>query len=1116
MSEFKRPHRVFAAADRPAARDPASREGAPLRLDPVIVLVTIVLSVSLTRWVSAYLAVTPLIVMILSWQRRAIVTLLVCGTVVALAAVTIYQAALTLPTGSSRTDLVGLALATLACVASALVMGRVRRGPYGPMEKERLSLSLGHDETAERLRAIVQYSPLAIYAFDRNGEITLWNPAAEQLFGWTEAETVGRPVPFLTDHQRPEFDFKLRRLLAGEQITNLELTRVCADGREIPVTISSGPLYDASGSILGALSIATDISQRRHDEMVLTSYQRQLDALISNLPGMVYSRQADAEHAIDFVSAGCLPLTGYTRDELEHGLITSYEQLIHPDDRQRFRTNTERALESRTPWECEYRLVDRNGEVRWVWEHAAGIYEDSGTLSSIYGFVQDISERKAAEAAVAGRLLLEERQSRILNNAPGAIYAFLLRPDGTAAMPYASPNIANLFGIDADTISNSPDAMWAAIHPDDGTALKSAIAQSARALTPWEFEFRVAHPIKGEVWIQGRSSPELTDDGTIVWHGFFNDITDRKTTERSLKLFRALMDNINDAIDVIDPLTGRFLDVNERACLDRGYSRDELLSMKVSDIDGNSSSEGSAQNLRHLKEHTTLMLESVYIRRDGTLFPVEINASLVRVDDRSFVVSVVRDISDRKAQEDRIRHLAFHDVVTGLPNRALLMDRLQLEMAHAQRDGRELGVVIIDLDHFKKVNDTLGHPVGDELLKGVADRLVASLRESDTVSRLGGDEFVVLLPNLTHEAAIKHCATKILDLFNTSFVVGEHDLHASCSVGFAVYPRDGTNSDALLRHADLALYQAKRDGRGTCRFFDIDMDTVAQRRLWLERGLHRALVNRELVIHYQPQLELESGKIVGVEALLRWTLDGQNVRPDEFIPVAEETGLIVPIGDWVLRETCLQAARWYQEHGIDIRMAVNLSPRQLRDGNLCALVEEVLTQTGLRPDRLEVEITESSVMENLEYCAGQLARLRALGVQLAMDDFGTGYSSLAYLKRLPLNRVKIDRAFVRDLDRDGEDAALVQLIIAMASQLGLSVIAEGVETQQQLELLHDWGCGEIQGYFLGRPMDAESVLEFMINYRRDSGQFASKQLTSQRDGPVKQLQQDVPGFESAA
>ena len=255
---------------------------------------------------------------------------------------------------------------------------------------------------------------------------------------------------------------------------------------------------------------------------------------------------------------------------------------------------------------------------------------------------------------------------------------------------------------------------------------------------------------------------------------------------------------------------------------------------------------------------------------------------------------------------------------------------------------------------------------------------------------------------------------------------------------------------------------------------------------------------------------------MGVEALLRWTLDGQNVRPDEFIPVAEETGLIVPIGDWVLRETCLQAARWYQEHGIDIRMAVNLSPRQLRDGNLCALVEEVLTQTGLRPDRLEVEITESSVMENLEYCAGQLARLRALGVQLAMDDFGTGYSSLAYLKRLPLNRVKIDRAFVRDLDRDGEDAALVQLIIAMASQLGLSVIAEGVETKQQLELLHDWGCGEIQGYFLGRPMDAESVLEFMINYRRDSGQFASKQLTSQRDGPVKQLQQDVPGFESAA
>ena len=441
---------------------------------------------------------------------------------------------------------------------------------------------------------------------------------------------------------------------------------------------------------------------------------------------------------------------------------------------------------------------------------------------------------------------------------------------------------------------------------------------------------------------------------------------------------------------------------------------------------------------------------------------------------------VIQDVTERKAQEARIEHLAYHDSLTGLPNRAMLMDRLGQALSQAQRLGQQVAVLFMDLDRFKLVNDSLGHPAGDQLLKEIARRLRATLRDNDTVARVGGDEFQVVVCNVAGSVDAARIAEKLMRSLGEPFMLEGQELQVTASLGVSLFPRDGASGELLLKYADTALYEAKGEGRNVYRFFSPEMNAQAHGRLRLENDLRRAVERHELELHYQPQLDLATGEVCAVEALVRWRHPVRGlVPPNAFIPMAEETGLVLGIGEWVLNEACRQVAQWQRQGLADnlspLRVAVNISARQLQRPGLDDAVRRALSLSGLPAACLELEITESSVMLDPLHARSVLESLRGLGVLLSIDDFGTGYSSLAYLKRLPLDRLKIDRSFIGGIPADSDDTAIVETIIVMTHKLGLRVIAEGVETlEQRLQLVRQ-GCDEMQGFLLAQPVPAHEL-----------------------------------------
>jgi diguanylate cyclase (GGDEF)-like protein len=419
---------------------------------------------------------------------------------------------------------------------------------------------------------------------------------------------------------------------------------------------------------------------------------------------------------------------------------------------------------------------------------------------------------------------------------------------------------------------------------------------------------------------------------------------------------------------------------------------------------------------------------------------------------------------------------ANHDPLTQLPNRTLLQDRLGHALARAQRSHRQLAVLFIDLDHFKRINDSLGHAAGDSLLRVVAERLQTCVREEDTVARLGGDEFVILLEELPHGELATRVARQVIQALSPPFRVAGHEFFITSSIGISVFPKDGEDAQTLLKQADTAMYRAKEQGRNTFQFYTAALNVAILARLNLEHDLRYALERAELRLHYQPQVDLACHRVIGVEALLRWQHPQRGlVSPSEFIPLAEDTGLILPIGEWVLRTACAQGKAW-QDQGLGpLRVAVNLSARQFLQLELPAVVAETLQESGLPAACLELEITESLLMHDLDGAIGTLRGLKAMGVQLALDDFGTGYSSLSYLKRFPLDRLKIDRSFVGDITSAADEAAIALAVIALAHSMRLQVLAEGVETATQLAVLQSGGCQQMQGFYFSRPLPVEAI-----------------------------------------
>lgn len=455
------------------------------------------------------------------------------------------------------------------------------------------------------------------------------------------------------------------------------------------------------------------------------------------------------------------------------------------------------------------------------------------------------------------------------------------------------------------------------------------------------------------------------------------------------------------------------------------------------------------------------------------------------------VIALVRDITERKLSEEQIAFLAYHDSLTELPNNRLFKERLQHGISQAERHNKMLAVMFLDLDRFKLINDTIGHSAGDELLKVTSNRLLEAVRKTDSVAlnvagsnnsvaRLGGDEFTILLEDVVNLQAVVHIAERIIESVSMPMMLERQEVHISTSIGIAVYPDDGEQADEILRHADAAMYHAKSQGRNNFQFYTESMNKSSVELLALENNLHKAIENNQLCLYYQPQVSVVSGQLVGMEALIRWRHPEKGfISPGTFIPVAEETGMIMRIGAWVIREACEQGVRWLREGHRLHKISVNLSARQLKDEGLPNQIENILKETGMPANKLGIELTESAIILDPELALVRLQKIKQLGVSLSLDDFGTGYSSLSYLKRFPIDTLKIDQAFVRDVKIDHEDAALVKAIIAMAHGLGMDVIAEGVEMQEQLEFLGANACDTIQGFLFSRPLPAQEMEEMM-------------------------------------
>jgi diguanylate cyclase (GGDEF)-like protein/PAS domain S-box-containing protein len=579
-------------------------------------------------------------------------------------------------------------------------------------------------------------------------------------------------------------------------------------------------------------------------------------------------------------------------------------------------------------------------------------------------------------------------------------------------------------------------------------------------------------------------------DGCVLSRALRNMI-DRKTTEDALfvekERAQVTLNSIGDAVLCTDG-SGNVTYLNVVAERMTGWLREEAMGRPLADVFQiiDSVTRQPVQDPMHMAvmQNRTVGLAAncILIRRDGHESAIEDSAAPIHDRDGhgTGAVIVFHDVSAARSMSLQMTHSANHDFLTDLPNRMLLNDRLTHAIAAARRYRSKLAVLFLDLDGFKHVNDSLGHAIGDKLLKAIGERLLAAVRASDTVSRQGGDEFVVVLLSIEGPEGATLSVTKIIAEIVAPYSIDSHDLHVSVSVGISIYPDDGADAEALIQNADNAMYHAKEHGSNNYRFFKEDMNVRAIRRQSLEASLRRALERNEFELHYQPKINLKSGEITGVEALLRWRHPEQGlIPPMEFIPIAESCGLIVPVGRWVLREACWQAKKWQGTALHPIRMAVNISSVEFRDKNFLSSLQTTLKETGLEPRHLELELTESVLMQHVESTALVLAELRAMGLHLAVDDFGTGYSSLSYLSQFPISSLKIDKSFVQRILSAHDNAPIISAVINMGRSLMQQVIAEGVETQEQVAFLQSRDCDEAQGYYFSPPMVAEQAAKFL-------------------------------------
>lgn len=826
--------------------------------------------------------------------------------------------------------------------------------------------------------------------------------------------------------------------------------------------------------------ILRDISERKKAEQALDGWQKRLElAQKAGLRIGLWDWDITANTVI--WSDESYRQFGYTRDAFS-GRVEDAVTRLHPEDRPRVEDAIRKVLQGGLQYASQYRVVRPDGSICWIDAH--GVIVRNGSTHMI-GIGVDITDAKKSEQSLQES---EEKYRLLLNSTAEAIYGLDLKGNCT----FCNPACARLLGYQ-DPSHLLGRNMHALMHHTraDGTPYPEQECEIYVAVR----QGRASHVTDEVLWrAEGTSFPAeywsypMYRDGELVGAVVtFLDVSDRRQAEDALRhaeqKYRSIFEEAIVGLWQTTP-DGRYLSVNPAFTRIFGYDSSRELMASITDIGhqvyvdparrGDFKRQVDAQGF-------VQNFEFQAYRKDGSKMWLSANAKAIRSN--GVVVRYdgsVEDITSRKVLEERVQFLAYYDAITGLPNRTLLQDRLSKALAGARRHREGIALLFLDIDRFKNINDSLGHSIGDLLLKEFAERLKKGVREQDTLARIGGDEFVVVQTALrdTTDAAI--AASRIMDLISDAFVVQGHSLAVTCSIGVSVFPEHGADGVALVKNADAAMYSAKEQGGNNFQFFTGDMNVRAVERLTLENHLRGSLERRDLFLAYQPQVDIATGRVTGVEALLRWRHPELGlISPDKFIPIAENSGLILPIGEWVLKTACGQLRQWQNEGLPPLSIAVNVSAVQFRQNSFLDAVKRVLEETGLPARYLELELTERILLSNAEATLSLLQELSAMGLKLSIDDFGTGYSSLGYLRQFPVHKLKIDRSFVQAMTDDPDGMVIVATIINMAKSLRLKVIAEGVETEEQMLLLKAQNCDEVQGYYFSKPLSAPEFAKKM-------------------------------------
>ncbi|MGZ5621654.1 MAG: bifunctional diguanylate cyclase/phosphodiesterase [Methylobacter sp.] len=760
----------------------------------------------------------------------------------------------------------------------------------------------------------------------------------------------------------------------------------------------------------------------------------------------------------------------------------SFYALIHADDRSTMRKWIDACLAGKHPDDLEYRIVLSDNSIRILSCCGDVQYDSANRPVHMIGTVQDVTQQKQNEIALRDSAA---RIHTILNTVVDGIITM----DKRGIVETFNSAAERIFGYNADEVigHNVNMLMPEPYHSQHDGYLEHYLAGGKAHIIGIG---RIAEGKRkdGSLFPLDLAVSEVQLGEGRSFTGIVRDITERNQAEANLRIAAIAFESqepmvITDADSVI-------LQVNRAFTESTGYTAEEVIGQKMNLFKSGRHDKDFYTALWESIEHTGSWQGEIWDRRkNGEIYPKWLTITAVKRDDGviTHYVATHTDITERKASEEEIKHLAFYDSLTQLPNRRLLQKQLQHAINVERREGgNQLALLMLDLDRFKAVNDSLGHLAGDELLQQVATRITSRLRDVDMVARLGGDEFLVLLENIAHPNAAARVAEEIIaDLSKPFQLIQSDDVRIGASIGISLYPQHGDSLEILLDHADAALYQAKDQGRGCFAYFSEDMTLAVRERIELESRLRRAIEQQELRVFYQPQIDISSGRIIGAEALVRWQDPNEGlIPPSDFIPIAEEAGLIVAIGKWVLRETCNQGRQWLADGLPPLTLAVNVSPHQFRRNDISALVATVLAETGFPARLLELEITESGLMLDQDNVMDILNSLRAQGICLAIDDFGTGYSSLANLKHFPLDALKIDKSFIVEIPHNKDDMEIAATIVAMGHTLGLKVLAEGVETPEQLEFLRKNGCDAYQGFIKSPPIPAKEFTELLRDQQR--------------------------------